>query len=299
MPTYSELTDQVSGAMRAWTSDQDQLGSLAADMPLTGDAAFQLVIDGDLTGVGLYEVDEELVQVTKFDSNVGTVPVWGRGQQGTTTQAHITGARVCRSPLLPRARIKATINEQIRSLYPSLFGVKSDESNRVQVNTTTYAMPADCVDIIDIKYFLPTGQGYWDSVSLWRLDRNADKSLWPTGVMLDIGECMFPGQPIKIVYRVIPSVLVNDSDDFETVTGLPTSVADIVALLAEAKLVTAAGMARLAPTAVDQSQRTQLVGGSDAINQSKYLFALAQERIAQERDRLYQLYPMKMKETWL
>lgn len=297
MPTLADMVQEVSSHLRAWTAEQESMASLTAAMPTT---SFSIAVDDpSFFSEGLYEVDEELIRITTGGSaGTANIPTWGRGQESTTIADHALGAQVVRAPVVPRARVKRTINEVIAALYPMLFAVKTDESNVSTSIRVTYPVPADVVDILDVRWLVPGGYQYWDEVGMWRLDRRADPSQYPTGVSLDLGARMTPGQPIKIVYSAVPGVMTNNTDDFATVTGIQDSASDVVCLYAASRLATGSELARLNPSSVEQSQRTQLVQPLSAINASKYLMQMGDARLQQERDKLFTLYPLKMRANW-
>jgi len=298
VPSFAEMVDEVVGHLQSWTLEQERMCSLAADLPI---GSFQLTVDdATVLGQGLFEVDEELVRINVADAGKASavIPQWGRGQQGTQIANHTAGARVTRAPRFPRARTKRILNEVIGSLNPMLFAVKTDESLVSDSTTISYPLPADVLDVLDVKWLVPGGFEYWDGLRSWRVDRRADTSNFPTGVSIDLPEPMAPGQRIKVVYSAKPGQLADDTDDFATVTGFADSVSDIPCLLAAARMATGADLAATHPSSVEQSQRAQLVQPNSGQNISKYLYALAQDRLQQERDRLFEQYPIKVRETW-
>jgi hypothetical protein len=297
VPTLSDMVQEVSSHLRAWTAEQENMASLAS--PLAAGTFSITVDDPAFLSEGLYEVEEELIRITTGGSaGTATIPTWGRGQEGTAIVDHAAGAQVTRAPVVPKARVKRTINEVVAALYPSLFAVKTDESNVSTSITMTYSLPSDVVDVLDVRWLLPGGFKYWEEINLWRLDRKADPSLWPTGVTIDLGAAMTPGQKIKVVYSAVPGAMVNDTDDFATTTGIQDSASDVVCLYAASRLATGSELARLNPSSVEQSQRTQLVQPTAAINASKYLMQMADIRLQQERDKLFALYPLKVRANW-
>jgi hypothetical protein len=298
MATYSDLVEETLGYLRGFSSDQEQKTSLTVGID-SDDAAFTVDNGSVLTG-GLIEIDDELIEVSTVDtsSNSATVFPWGRAQQGSTAASHSTGAKVTIAPKWPRSRVKRVVNEQILSTWPDLFAVKKDESNTATFAATAYPLPADCRRILDIKWEWQGPPTYWVGVKSWRLDTSADLTSFPTGVAVDIADPMSPGRTIKVIYAAEPVALVNASDDFATVSGLPESCVDLICVGSAARLVTATELARTQTFTVDHARAMQAQPAGSATSAARYLMALYQQRFEQERERLITRYPIRTWRTW-
>jgi hypothetical protein len=242
---------------------------------------------------GLIEIDSELLYVDSVNTTTNTVTLypWGRGQQGSTAAAHADDAKVTISPRFPRHRVKTVINEVIRSLYPSLFGVATYTGLDAVSTRLTYELPAATRSIISVSWQLTGPSEAWYPLHRWRLDRNADTSEFTSGVSLDILQPMTPGQTIKVVYRKEPSELSAESDNFATVTGLQESARDVVVWGALAHLLPALEFARLHSDAVEQSDRQRLLQPGSASAAARQALQMHTLRLEQERLKLAQLYP--------
>jgi hypothetical protein len=295
VPTLDEMVAEVQDVLNGFTAHTDQVTTLSTPMADSGGATV-MVDDGTAISRGLIEIGSELLFIVAKDdtTNALTIPPWGRAQQGTTAAIHSSGDKVTMAPAWPVVRVRRTINEIIGDLYPHLFAIKSDESLVVDPVRWTYPLPADCRRVIDVRVKSPWLSGTWDRVGHWTLDPHADVTDFPSGQSIEILDGMTPGQQIKIVYEAAPTQLANGTDSYGTVTGLPDSSADVACLGAAAKLAVGLEMARLRITHVEQSERSTAVSGGTAANASKYLMALYQQRLADERDRLLVQYPPRI-----
>lgn len=284
MTTFGGIADEVVAYLHGFTADQEQHATLSAGID-TDDLVLQ-VTDAKVVTRGLCQLDDELIWVESVNTatNLLTVPAWGRAQQGSTAAAHLAGAKLTVQPRFPRHRVKSVINDVIRSVYPTLFGVGTDVSNTVSSVRQTYPLPADARTIISVSYDSIGPSETWVPVRRYRVDRSADSTDFPTGGSLDIYDPMSPGRRIKVVYRKEPDALSAEADEFTT-SGLPASSADLVVWGALARLLPAVEMSRLQTDAVEQSDRQRLVqpgSANSASRQAMQMFALRLEAEAQK-----------------
>ncbi len=289
------MITEVSSYMANYMSET--AGTLGVDVAV-GALTFTFV--GETITAGLVEIDDELIAVASFDPNTGiaTVPAWGRAQGGSVAAAHVTGAKVTIRPRYPRYWIKYVINQVLNSVHPALFAVKTDETQVVNPTASSYDMPAAATSILSISYESPSLPDNWIDVSRWTLDKRANLGDSPTGSAIQIREPMYPGRTLKIVYTGVPTPLVNGSDVYDTTTGLLPGSEDVVTLGAAARLLVGAEVMRSQPSTVEQSNRTEIVPPGAASSASKYLMALHQQRLGEERKRLRQLFPLMLRKAY-
>lgn len=299
MPTLDAMVDEVLGHLRAYSSDQERKTYLTSS--LSSSATAIPMADTQFVSEGLIEVDEELVELANVDqlSSTATAFPWGRGAAGSTAVAHPANTRVTIAPRWPRFSVKQRINEIIVGLWPDLFAVRTDVTQLSSFTQLTYSLPATARGILDIRWQTEGGSpDYWVGVRQWRMEPSADTSLYPTGVTVDIGEGMSTGRKIKFIYKAEPAAMTDGADDFAATTGLAVSCSDLVCLAAAARLVTSAELARSQTFTVEHSERVAGQQSGSAIAASKYLMQLYQVRLAQERDRLFERYPIRLQRTW-
>lgn len=290
MPSLSEMVEETIGLLNDWTGQQAQMSTLTAPLS-TSDLALT-VNNGQNLGMGLVEVDEELVYVDTFDQTGGsaTIPAWGRGQQGSVVADHAIGARVTTAPRPPRHRIKRAINQVITGLYPDLWAVAVDEQTADLRDE--YPMPAGAAWIIDITWQTPGFPQTWERVRGWRLNTRATTVDFPAGRSLSVREVPV-GQRFRTVYAGAPAPLVNDADDFAGVSGLHDGVADLVVTAAAAKLVVGQELSRGQLTTMEQSQRTTAITTGASLAASRFLQQGYTARVAAERRRLLSTNPVR------
>lgn len=290
MPNFGEMVEETIGLLNDWTGQQAQAATLTSPM-LTTDRSFS-VDDGTRLGMGLVEIDEELVYVSAFDTagGAGTIPAWGRAEQGSVLAAHAAGARVTTAPRPPRHRVKRRINQVITGLYPDLWAVAADE--QVATLQSEYLMPAGAAWIINVTWQTPVYPQTWERVRGWRLNTNADPAVFPTGRSLTVGGVPL-GQTIRTVYAGEPVPLAADGDDFAAVTGLHAGVADLVVLAAASHLVLGQELSRGQLSTMEQQQRAVLVTTGASMAASRFLKQEYTARVAAERRRLLAANPVR------
>lgn len=300
MPTLADLVEETIAHLNSFTEHTEQAATLAANVSVTTGGIAVSVDDVSGLSRGYIEIDRELIYVSSVDTTASTVtvPAWGRGQQGSTAATHTSGARILKSPRWPRARVTRVINEVIGSVYPKLFAVKIDETQTVNSAVVTYPLPAAARRILGISWSYSGLSSYWYDVSGWRVDMSADTTQFPTGKSVSILDPMEPGRTIKIVYEAAPGSLVNESDDFAATTSLQETVSDAICLGAASRLIVGAELARVQPNSIEQSERAQIIQGGVSLNASKYLYGLFQQRLEEERERLFDLYPPMRERNW-
>lgn len=299
MPTFAALVEETLGLLRSYSVDQERKTYITAG--ITDSDVLIPMADTDKVSETMVEIDEELIELANVDqlSGFATAFPWGRGQGGTAAVSHSTNARVTIAPLWPRFSVKQRINEVIGGLWPDLYAVKQDTSQLTSATRVTYTLPALARDVIDIRWQTDGGSpDYWAGIRTWRMDPAANVSLYPTGVTVDIGEPMSDGRQLRILYKAEPATLVNDSDDYATVTGLPVTSSDLVVLGAAARLIISTELTRSQSFSVEHSERVAAQASGSAVAASKYLMQLYQVRLGQERDRQFQRYPLRVVRTW-
>lgn len=292
MSTFSELCDSTYLYLSGFTTLQDQATHLSANM--TSSATTLAVADSSAISRGIIEIGSELLWVDSVDTqnNLVTVAPYGRGFRGTSAAAHSAGDRVVTSPLFPRSLIKQVINEAIRSVYPDLYGI-GETTVTFSPAILTYALPAGAQQVLQASWQTIGPSKEWMPLRRWRVDRHAAPASWTTGVNVSVYDMVVPGRAIRFVYSKQPSPLVNDSDDFVTVTGLPASSEDVVRLGAAYRLVPFFDTPHLSGSSAESDFASNMrpVGGSSQLG--RYMLQMYQMRLQEEVKRLQELYPVR------
>ena len=294
MTSASRLVDEVLGELQAFTTDTEQVTSLTSDLDSSSLTFTVSDVRSGLLGIspGVVEIGTELLYVGSVATDgTATVVPWGRGYQSTTAAAHSNGSRVISQPTFPRYWILQKINETIQRVAPEIFTVKTQTTTATTPVFTYNITAADALSILRVEWQPPTGLGYWQSVKRFRFNVDSQQ--------IDIADVMTPGSPLRIKYRSTPSPLASEADDFETVTGLPTSMRDVLVIGAATALTTPQELSRLQTASIEQQDRSRLVAPSAALTSSRYLEQTFQARLKEEVQALRQKYPPRVTREWV
>lgn len=288
--SFGQLVAKVKSQLLGYTADQQQMSELAAPMEPT-DTSF--TVDTATVGSlsrGLVEIDDELILVKTKDPGTGILTVLGlangRGREGTTAASHAANALVTMSPKVPRMRIKDAINDTILSVYPRLPILAATEITKLSP-VYEYGMPAEATDIwyLSIQQVGPTK--VWMQGRDFRFNPQANTTDFPTGKSVQVFDGVTPGKAIRVVYTKAPTVLAADADDFAAVTGYPERITDLIVFGATGRLLPGWESARLQAQSVEATERATVVQQSSASRTSQYYLSLFEQRLDQERSRLF------------
>ena len=296
MATFAELADSTLLYMAGFSTSQDAATHLTSG--IDSDDTTLVVADASAIGRGLLEIDDELVWADSVDQTSGSisVPPYGRGFRSSTAASHSAGSRVVASPMIPRKIAKDAINDTIRALWPDLYGIASTSFTYV-AGTYTYPLPADAESVTQVQWQDSTTASEWLDVRRYTVDGNADTGVFPTGANITIKDNVIVGRTVRVVYTKQPTVLSDAGDVFSTVTGLPASCEDLVRLGAAYRLVPFLDVPHLSGMSAeaDFTANQRPVGGAAQL--SRYLLQTYQLRLEQEKNRLGQLYPVRVHYT--
>ena len=290
MTTFDGILARVRQQAMGYAKAQSPLGELSAPMGTT-DTSFTADV-GTVRNLsrGLVEIDDELLLVKKYDASTGVVQIMGgingRGAEGTVAATHSAQALVTADPRFPRARIRESVNDVIQALYPALVVFKTTEITNVSV-VYEYGMPADALDVWAVADQTIGPSQVWMQGLNYRFNPTADVTSFPTGKSVQLFDPVVPGRTMMIKYVTAPSPLVGGGDDFAAVTGLPERCVDLVVYGTMARLLPAYESARLQQSAVESTERSALVPTGSALKGAQYYLAMYQQRLEEERQRMF------------
>lgn len=290
MAQFSDIVTRVKQMMLGFSQDQQQWTYLTASMTNV-DTTFT-VADATQVSRGLVEIDGNelvLVKSSNHSTNLITVDPFARGWAGTTAVSHSINARVENNPVFPTVRVKEAINDAVRSVYPDLWAVGNTTITKISV-VFEYGLPAAAEEIISVRNQLIGPSHVWPYCRNWRFNGQSSTTDFSTGKSLYIGDDIVPGRQIYVTYQMEPTELVNDTDDFATVTGLPSSAQDVIVYAACMKLAPSLEGARLTLASVEASERSQYVQPGSASRVSGYFGQLYAQRLEQEARKLRDRY---------
>lgn len=292
--TFAQVQNRVRSHLLGYSRDQEQITSLSSPMA-AGDTTF--TVDPTMANVfsrGTCQIDDELILVKSVDQTSGLATVLGgvngRGREGTAAASHSANALVTSAPAFPNIRVQEAINDTLLGTYPHLVAFKSTNITKLAPQLE-YTMPADALDVWYVTLQLVGPSRVWQPGPNWRFNPFADPTVFPTGKSIELLDGVVPGRQQRIVYAAAVSTMANPTDDFETVTGLPVRCVDMITYGAVARLIPAFEAARLQQRAIESNQRSSLVPPQTALRTAQYYMTLYQQRLAEERDRMFTEIP--------
>jgi hypothetical protein len=300
--TFSNIVDRVKQQLLGYTKDQASISYLVE--PMT-DTSISFHADEETINNlsrGLVEIGDELILVKKYDRTSGVATVigglsgTGRGADGTVATAHEIDEIITNDPRFPRQRIKEAINDTINGVYPDLWVFGEYEFPYLSARYE-YPMPVDADDVYKVVVNTIGPSGVWFPAQSWRFNPMSSTTAGqvkpqptPTGKSIQIYDRIVPGRNIRVSYTKAPTPLVDNGDDFTTVTGFPERYIDMIVYGAAWRLLPAYEAARLQQASIEATERAPLVPTSAASQASQFFLALYQKRLTEERTRLQRLY---------
>ncbi len=297
MATFNEMVNEVKTNLQGYTLKQDRLTYLNA--AITSVSTSMIVGSSSNLAKGTIEIDDELIWIDNFTAASNTLnvaPGFGRGYQGSTPTAHAQYAQVTLSPSFPRISIKKAINDTINSLYPRLWAVDS-YTFTFNASQTTYALPDDLEQILYVSWQTTGSSKEWLPVNRWRADGMANLATFNSTNTINIYENIQPGRTVQVYYTTTPDTLDNNSDDFADVTGLPASSQDVVTLGAAYKLLSFIDSGRISLTSAESDLADSKIPSGAGANNSRYIYALYQQRLNEEALKLQDKFPIRLHYT--
>jgi hypothetical protein len=293
MTTLNSLVDDVQLDLSGFTYRQDRVTYL-----LTSATSTDLVLNVASTeniGKSIIEIDDEMMWVDSYDRQANTVTIapFGRGYNGTTATAHSANAKVVITPTYPRAAVKRAINDTINAVYPKVFATGSTAVSFL-ASRTTYSVPADAIQILSMAWQSVGPTKEWLPIRQWRWDPIAYAPAFSTGRTVSIYDNVLPGRTINIVYAHLPTNMTNNTDDFESTTGLPTSMKDVIVYGAAWRLSSYVDPARISITAPGADELDSKRPYGTGTNVTKQLQALYTNRLEEESLKQKIQYPTRV-----
>ena len=292
MSTFGQLADRVESVLHGYTENTEPSTWLTTSA--TSTSTSMTVYDASVVGRGYVQINDEIVFVNSTDNvaNTLTIAPWGRAQRGTTAAAHSSNAKVTVSPTFPRQEIKNAINNTIDSMYPSVFAVGSYDFDYVAAQYS-YSIPSAVQNILSVTYSIVGPSKEWFPARAWQLDRTADTDAFANGKSISIYSEIVPGQTVHIAYSKRPTLLVNDSDDYETVSGFPSYSEDVVIYGAAFRMISFLDPSRLGP----QSAAADMIDGvrptGSGQNAARFLYNIYQQRLNEVANNQRRQYPIR------
>jgi len=293
MATFSDMVDEVKTNLAGYTLRQDRITYLANAGGISTSATTITVGSSSNLAKGIVEVEDELILIDSFDKSANTLnvmPGFGRGYQHSTVATHAQYSPVILSPSFPRITIKQAINDTINSVFPKLWknAVTTFAFNPAQ---TTYQLPSNCEDVTQVTWEAIGPSKEWIPVKRWRADQMANTTSFASGQTVSIYDAITPGRTVQVYYKAMPSNLSANSDEFVATTGLPATARDVITLGAASKMLSFIDAGRINLTSAEADSADSKIPSTAAATNSKYIYALFQQRLNEENARLLGQHP--------
>lgn len=296
MATFNEMVDEVNLHLSGYGMRNDALTHLAADL---SNSSTSVSVDSvEAIGKGIIEIDDELLWVSNVDrtNSLLTIAPFGRGYLNTTATTHSENAMVSVNPTFSRFAIKKAINDSIRAVSPTLFAVGSTTfTYNTAVNT--YTLPDNVQDVLAVSYQTIGSTKEWAPIRAWRIDAMANVSAFNSNNSITLGGYIDPGATVQVTYTCEPDVLESNSDDFSLTTGLSDSCKDVIILGAAYRLLSFVDPGRLNYVTPESDVQAGRIPSGSGTNVAKYVYALFQQRLREEADKLVKKYPVRVHYT--
>jgi hypothetical protein len=297
MSTLNDMISEVRSSLAGYTLRQDRISYLVNAITTT-DTAIQIGSSSNLAK-GIIEIDNELIWVdnfTKQSNTMNAAPGFGRGYQGTSPAPHATNAQVILSPSFPRINIQQAINDTIGSLYPKLWAIYSTTFT-FNASQTTYPLPDDAQNVLYMSWQTTGSSREWLPIKRWRQDLMANVATFNTQKTINIYENVQPGRTIQVWYAASPQTMTSGTDDFSAVTGLPESCRDVIVYGAAYRLLSFIDPGRINLTSAESDLADSKVPGAAGSSNSRYIYALYQQRLQDESLKLSDRFPVRLHYT--
>jgi hypothetical protein len=295
MATFGSMADEVVRKLSGFTLRQDRQTHLTSAVSTTATTVQVASVQNISTGI--IQIDDELIYVSSYDKNTGTltIPPYGRGYNGTSSASHQQGARVIISPTFPAVDVKDAINETILSVFPDLY-TTGFHTFTYSPAKSTYPLPDEVETVLGVSYETIGPSKEWAPVRNWRVDPMANTGSFNSRNSISLYSGVETGRTVQVFYSSAPTVMTSNDDDFEIVTGLPASSKDVIVLGASARLSAFIDPGRLTYGSAESDQQSQVAGRSygAGTNASKYLLSLYGTRLAEESRKLADRNPIRI-----
>jgi len=308
MTTLNDLLQETR--RRALSDMREEINLLAANMG-SGDTTFSLASGQQLNSIqpgALVEIDQELILILGVAGTSVTSCV--RGWYDSTATTHSANAVITVNPRFPQVDVIKAINEDIDDLSAPTNGLFQAKEctlsynpvivgyDMTDVNTNIAVPSANLIDLIEVRIHDYGPFQRWPLIPLSKvkIQRQADTTVFPSGIALQFYAGGYPGRPIRVQYKSpYTTPLVNTTDDVQAVTGLHTQAHDIPVLGATYRLMQFRELKRSFTEAQPEARRAEEVPVGSSLTSMKGIMAHRKDRIDAERTRLKQMYPVRYK----
>lgn len=297
---------------RAMSSQREETDELTNSVAANATSLAITGTQGSIDAAGILEVDYELYLVQGVSgANNPTIAVTP-GYLDSTSASHDAGAVVRVNPRFPRMDILQAVNETIDSLSNPSAGLFNTATVTVTYNpviigydltdvvTQAGVSNFSLTDLIEVRSHEYGPWNKWPVIprSKLRLQRNADTTIFPSGLALEVMEGGYPGRPVRILYKTPYTTGLTPANletDLEVSTGLHSQAHDIVPMGAILRLAEWRDIKRAFTEDQSEPRKAQEVPVGSSETALKMLQNHYTQRVAEERSRLERMYRTSMR----
>ncbi|HUR18891.1 MAG TPA: hypothetical protein VMZ51_08160 [Acidimicrobiales bacterium] len=216
-----------------------------------------------------------------------------RGQFGTGAEAHNANDIITVNPKVSDAEIVREINNELADLSSpnnALFRVATTD---IVTSPTVvgYNLPTGLIDVLDIRWRAIGPEKVWPTADHWEVVQSQSTTEFASGISLMLHDGVDPGASLRVVYKAVFTPTVVLTDVVPTVTGIPTTAVDILALGAAIRCIAGREVRRNFTDNQGDTRRAEEVPPGAILGSTRNLVAIRSQRIAAEATRLADLYP--------
>lgn len=247
---------------------------------------------GPIRKGSIIELESELMYVWAVASGTRSVTV-ERGFNGTTAAIHADNTVILVNPRFPRAQILEAFNDDLDDLSTPANGLYRVKTVDIPYNGTDRMINVpsnnDVIDVIDAR--IRFTEDDYPAIRRIQLIRNLPTKDFSSGTAISINEIVRAGD-IRLTYKAPFTRLTRESDDIQSVAGLPISAEDILIMGAQIRLMSPREIKRNFTESQGDTRRSNEVPAGAVANSINSLLRIRRERIMAEATKLDSRYPI-------
>jgi hypothetical protein len=279
-----------------FTGGREERNKLNGSLGSTGASVTVEFALGAIQAGARISVELEDMHVWSAAGQVATVE---RGQYGSTATTHADDSLVFVNPKFSNNEIFTELCNEIDALSSPVSGLFQVTTVDLTFNPSYSAYDLTSVTnldgILSVQYEDIGPSREYIPIDSWRLQRNLPTSDFASGFGLTLQQYVDPGRTVRVVYKqpfVRPSSL---TDDLVSVSGLPATAGDVVAMGTALRLSTSREIRRNFNEDQGDTRRAAEVPANANLNAPSGLARKYEQRKNEEAARLRQRYPIRRK----
>jgi hypothetical protein len=293
MSTALTLLERVNRQLLSGTiEEQNKLSTTVS----SSDTSFVLSYElGGMRSGTIIEIDSELIYIWEASTGTKSITV-ERGYAGTTAASHTAGVIVKLNPRFPKAQMLEALNQDIEDLSSPLNGLFRVVTLTLAYNGSDRQIDltgaTDVIDLIDVRLrYLNDDFPY---VSKTKLQRDLPTADFASGYAVVFNEPLMSGD-LRVRYKSGFSRLSSVTDDIQSVSGIPSSMEDILEMGIMSRILSVREVKRNFIESQGDTRRSEEVPAGSMRDSFGNILRLRRDRIIAEAAKLSRLYPLTIR----